>query len=80
MPNMDPIVELDLLVFCVSPRPGGAISLFELDSLLLECESPVLKLALDLRRRLVRNEGISAVHALRKDQRLHGGVAARRGW
>lgn len=45
-PNMELIVDVDLLAFCMIPIPCPWVGpSLELESL-LECESPVLKLAL----------------------------------
>jgi len=65
LPKIEPRVEVDLLALRVSPWAGICVSLLKLEfESLLECESPVLKLALDLRRsrKSLRNEGMSAVY------------------
>lgn len=58
-PKKEPIVDVDLFAFFVIPGLPPVASLFELESLLeCDCESPVLTLAFDLRRKSFRNEGI----------------------
>lgn len=60
-PKKEPIVDVDLFAFFVIPGPGllPVASLFELESLLeCDCESPVLTLAFDLRRKSFKNEGM----------------------
>ena len=55
------MVDVDLLAFCVRAGTLGS----GLESL-LECESPVLKLALDRLRRSLRNEGMVASSAVKR--------------
>lgn len=58
-PKKEPIVDVDLFAFFVIPGLLPVASLFELESLLeCECESPVLTLAFDLRRKSFMNEGM----------------------